>query len=100
MQAQEYLTLAQAAALLPGKPHVSTMHRWRVRGVGGVILQTTRIGGRRYTTKEWLEAFIEATSRSKNQDGSPSVISRDRTTRIAAAEEQLFGHNTVKDLKA
>jgi hypothetical protein len=32
------LSLTEAAALLPGRPHVSTLHRWRLRGVRGVKL--------------------------------------------------------------
>jgi hypothetical protein len=60
--AETLLTFAEAAAVLPDRPHVSTIHRWRLRGIGGVKLDTIRIGGRRYTSHEALERFINATT--------------------------------------
>lgn len=59
---KDALTLRQAAALLPGRPSRSTLHRWAHQGIRGVRLATSLIGGRRYTTREAIERFIAATS--------------------------------------
>ncbi len=56
------LTLRQAAAMLPGNPNRSTMHRWAHHGVRGVRLATILVGGRRYTTRDAIEKFITALS--------------------------------------
>jgi len=40
------LSLLDAAKQLPGRPHVSTLYRWRIRGVRGVRLETVLVGGR------------------------------------------------------
>lgn len=54
---ESLLTLSAAATMLPGRPHISTMHRWRLRGVRGVRLETILVGGRRYTSWQALERF-------------------------------------------
>jgi hypothetical protein len=56
------LSLSQAAAALPGRPHLSTIHRWRLRGVRGVKLETCLVGGKRVTTHEALLRFMQRTT--------------------------------------
>lgn len=62
---RKYLTLRQAAELLPSKPTVPTVWRWARRGVEVpginvvVRLQTAWIGRRMFTTAEWLDDFID-----------------------------------------
>lgn len=68
----EYLTLSQAAQTLPHRPHASTLHRWRTRGIRGVRLQTCLLGGRRFTTKVWLDDFLELSSKAGDPDASPA----------------------------
>jgi hypothetical protein len=85
---EEYLTMAKASHLLPGRPHISTLHRWRLRGVRGVRLQTCLVGGRRYTTSEWLAEFIEASSLAVAPE-TPVQISSRREADIRAAELEL-----------
>ncbi len=84
----DYLTLSQAANSLPGRPHLSTLHRWRLRGVRGVRLRTCLIGGRRFTTSGWLDEFIAATSAAA--DGQVSTApSSSREAAIRAAEAEI-----------
>ncbi len=57
-----YLTLSQAAQLLPGRPSACAVWRWGRKGIkarGGerVKLQHIRLGGRVYTRSDWLEEF-------------------------------------------
>jgi len=51
---EEYLTLAQARELVPGRPSVQTLRRWGRVGLcrGRVKLRILRSGGRFYTTEQ------------------------------------------------
>jgi hypothetical protein len=64
--ASQYITLADAANLLPKnhgkKVHVRTIKRWIVNGTRGVRLAGKKIGWKWYTTAEWLREFEEACS--------------------------------------
>lgn len=61
---EELVTLAHAAAWVRDrsgrKTHVSTLHRWALRGCGGRRLETVLIGRQRMTSKEALARFFEA----------------------------------------
>ena len=51
---------AQAAQAAPSRPHAATIVRWMLTGVaGGLKLESVKVGGRRYTSREALERFIE-----------------------------------------
>ena len=81
-----------------GKPrHVSTLHRWALRGVRGVRLATVCIGGVRYTTPEALREFFSAISAQKpsapqghapNQD---DPAERERRAAVARARAAVHG---------
>lgn len=56
---EHLLTMTEAArSISRGGVHVSTLHRWHLRGCRGVRLETVLIGGRRYTSKEALQRFF------------------------------------------
>lgn len=82
-------TLAKAANSVPGGPvHVSTVHRWRLKGVKGIRLETFMRGGVRFTSQEALERFFAASTAAA--DGVP--VSRTPAARgraISAAEREL-----------
>lgn len=61
---QDAVSLAQAAELLPAKPHVATVWRWATHGIRGVRLQTWTVGGRRFTTIPALEQFLQVLNTS------------------------------------
>jgi Protein of unknown function (DUF1580) len=62
LAAESLLTLREAAESLPGGTHTSTLHRWRRLGVRGHKLETVVIGGRRFTSREALQRFAQATT--------------------------------------
>ncbi len=62
MTFENLISLAESSRLLPGNPSPATIWRWRTRGVRGIKLQTWQIGGRVYTSREALQAFVEATT--------------------------------------
>ncbi|MCC6284283.1 MAG: DUF1580 domain-containing protein [Phycisphaerales bacterium] len=61
--AAEYIGLADAAKLAPGRPSTNCLWRWCRRGViarGGerVRLQHVRAGGKIFTTAPWVDEFV------------------------------------------
>jgi hypothetical protein len=87
--AETRLSLAAAARQIG--VHVATVHRWRLRGVRGVRLETIAIGGLRYTSREALERFITATTAAADGATTPAPIrsTKQREAAIAAAEREL-----------
>jgi Protein of unknown function (DUF1580) len=86
---ESLLTLSSAAGSLPGKPHTSTLHRWRLRGIRGVRLETILIGGVRYTSREALQRFFNATTAIASGESAPACAAKQRTKAIEAAEHEL-----------
>ena len=64
----KFLTIGSAFEQLTGKrPHPSTVWRWALKGSNGVTLKTWMIGGRRMTTAEAVNEFIEKRSAKPEQ---------------------------------
>ena len=63
--------------------HVSTINRWRLRGIKGVRLETARIGGKSVTSLEAGDRFNEAVTAAA--DGAPAP----RPETDAARERRL-----------
>jgi hypothetical protein len=59
LQTETLVPLTQAGARLPHRPHGSTLRRWAYRGVAGVVLETVKLGGRRFTSAEALRRFAD-----------------------------------------
>lgn len=81
------LSLNQAAKHA-GAPY-STVHRWAKRGVGGVRLETAKLGGRLFTSVEAVERLIAA----MNPDQPPAPRERtlaERTRACKAATAELI----------
>jgi hypothetical protein len=60
------VSFAEARKLLPrsrDKPiHLTTLHRWRTRGVAGIRLWAVKVGARWYTSEDAIRTFIERLS--------------------------------------
>jgi len=71
---RKYLTLAEAAQLLPRPPVSATLWRWCVKGfyiryVDKIIrLRHVRIGRKMFTTEEWLEQFVDDLSAAREAE--------------------------------
>ncbi len=84
------ITLAEAAQTLPGGAvHVSTIHRWRMKGCRGVRLETFLRGGIRHTTREALERFFVATTAAADGNVTPVRTSSQLEREIGRAEREL-----------
>lgn len=74
---------------LKSRPHVATAWRWVYRGCRGIKLETVCIGGRRMTSREALQRFIERTTAAADGEPIPTRTTRERERAIAAAEREL-----------
>ncbi len=90
LQNEQIISLAEAARSLPGgSVHVSTIHRWRLRGVRGVKLSTVMRGGARRTSREAIERFCVAVTAASEGETPPTRTARQRRRAIRAAEAEL-----------
>ena len=92
LQTENLITISEAARLLPGRPHSSTVWRFHARGVKGVKLETIVSGGRRFTSQEAVERFIAATTLAvdgANSTASAAVMTSARKRQLAAADAVL-----------
>lgn len=89
IQSESLLTFSAAAKSLPGRPHLSTLHRWRMHGVRGVKLETVLVGGRRYTSSEALQRFCQRITAADRSEPAPVRTRRQREADIRRAEAEL-----------
>ena len=76
-----------AAEFRGGGVHVSTLHRYRLRGVGGVRLEAVKLGGRWYTSLEAIDRFVTATNASSDTERGPQL--QNRSSNFDDANRQL-----------
>lgn len=58
------IPLRDVPRCLPVRPngkrlHISAVYRWTLRGIRGVVLESIRVGGTTYTSREALQRFSE-----------------------------------------
>lgn len=61
LNGEQLITLNDAAKLLPGHVHLSTVRRYHLYGLNGIRLETVLIAGKRWTSRQALERFVCAT---------------------------------------
>jgi hypothetical protein len=74
--------LTKAADDVPGRPHISTMIRWALRGVKGTRLETVMVGGRRFTSIEAIQRFLTRL----NEPGALAAQSPSEKRKLAIAQ--------------
>ena len=89
VSSEALLTFSEASKALPGRPHVSTLHRWRLRGVRGIKLETCMVGGRRCTSHQAIERFAARTTAVADGEAPASRTSRERKQAQSQAEREL-----------
>ncbi len=85
LSAKRLVSMSQAADLIPGRPSLCALWRWRTRGVRGRRLEAVPIGGRTYTSIEALQRFAAQGS----TDGPTIRTPAARERAIARAEREL-----------
>jgi len=87
---KKLLPLLKAVESATGvRPHLSTVIRWVTKGTRGVRLEAVMLGGRRMTTVENVERFVDASSQNANNSPILPVVSNDRDTAIQRAKDQF-----------
>ena len=61
------LSMNEAQSEFPIEPSTPTLWRWVLKGTRGVVLESIKIGGRRFTSKQAIERFIAASSVQPNR---------------------------------
>ena len=87
IEREQLRLLTRAAPDVPGRPHITTLMRWALRGVKGVRLETVKVDGRRFTSLEAIQRFLARL----NEPGTltPTSLSGKRQEQIARVEKQL-----------
>jgi hypothetical protein len=90
----EMLSIRQLCRLFPGRGgrgiSRATVARWMFRGVGGVRLASTKVGGARYSSRSAVDEFLAALN-GQAHDGksAPVRLARHRQLAIEAVEREL-----------
>jgi hypothetical protein len=71
ISSERLILLSAAAAYIPGRPHSSTLFRWWRDGSRGIKLESLLVGGRRYTSVEAIERFIQRLSSPHSEQHDP-----------------------------
>jgi hypothetical protein len=105
-ETQEYITLTQAAKLAPSRPSVNCIWRWARKGVlarGGdrIRLQHVRIGGKLYTTADWLSQFGQQLAEADASYFSiePAPLSTPQPRRRTDAQREAAIQRAERELK-
>lgn len=86
---EELMLVTKAIQILPFRTHPSTLIRWSKRGVGGVKLETVRVGGRRLVSRRALMDFINTLTKAVDGDVASAPTQSTRRRSIDAAEREL-----------
>jgi hypothetical protein len=90
LKTESLLAVTTVPAELPDRPHISTIWRWINRGCRGVRLETILIGGKRYTSLEALQRFVEATTvAAERSPANTAVTAPSRRRDIGKANSEL-----------
>ena len=89
VDAEDLLSFAEATKRFPGRDKISlqSLHRYRLRGVRGVKLETILIGGLRYTSKQAIARFVQ--NQNATEQPVASVTPTQRRRQAEAANELL-----------
>jgi len=91
MNGETLMTLVQAAATLPHRPHASTLFRWCRKGIRGVRLEYRRIGGRILVSRAALDRFGDRLAALDDQPPAPSPVrtALEKAESVAAAKARF-----------
>jgi Protein of unknown function (DUF1580) len=86
---ESMVPITEAHTHVPNRPHLATVYRWWTKGVrGGIKLETALIGGRRFTSVEAIQRFVDRLSGDR-VDAVHSRTSKQRTLAADKANTEL-----------
>jgi hypothetical protein len=87
LREEHTLPLTELAKLLPGRPSVSSLHRW-CRGMkDGRRLECIKLGGRVYSNLAACERFAAAATKPTNEGST--TISANQQAKLAKLDREL-----------
>lgn len=89
ISSEQLLTFTAATKLLPERPNVATLWRWRTAGCRGVRLETVLVGGKRYTSAEALQRFVDSVTAAADGVDAKPATNRHRKASVDRAEKEL-----------
>ena len=69
LETETLIPLNEAPAHIPSRPHIASVYRWAGRRRNP--LDTVRVGGRRFTSREAINRFIERCTANDASPGQP-----------------------------
>lgn len=87
VEAEDLVPFQFAAEAFPkgvNRPCKATLHRWKNTGVRGRKLETVKIGGIRYTSREAIVRFCADDSTQQKAAATPSQRRRKTTSAVKA----------------
>lgn len=89
---EELLTIPQAAKEVPPVGiSIACAWRWALHGTRGRRLDSVVIGGRRYTSKQAIERFLNHSHSTESTTPSSNSASREKAIAKAEAELSAMG---------
>lgn len=88
---ENLVPLRDVPRCLPPRPsgkrlHISAVYRWTLRGVKGIRLETVKIGGTTYTSREAIQRFSERLSGADSVPDVVNPVSRARQRQLEQAK--------------
>jgi hypothetical protein len=88
---EELIPFQRASGKIPGNPHISTIHRWRLRGVRGARLESVLVGNTRYTSIQAISRFVAALNAGESANSEVTPGQRERQSQAARLELEKLG---------
>jgi len=88
---EELVPFKQASARIQSRPHISTIHRWRLRGVRGIRLESVLVGNTRFTSVQAIARFIAALNAGESANPEFTPGQRERQSQAARLELEKLG---------
>jgi hypothetical protein len=85
---EQVIPISDVPKITPGRPNLSTIWRWRLKGVRGITLETFLSGGKRYTSVEAIRRFQSRVTAAADGEPVRSETPRQRERAIERAERE------------
>jgi len=91
---EELVPIRNVPKHLPPRPtgkrvHISAVYRWLLRGIRGIRLESLKIGGTTYTSKEALQRFADRLSNTSHAPDTTPATTLTRKRQIDRAARQV-----------
>jgi len=86
---ESFVRLSQVPQYLPTRVSTSTVWRWATKGVGGIVLESTVIGGVRHTSQAAIDRFLAAVNECATKPCQRPQHPRQSRESVARAEQIL-----------